>query len=532
MMADYATKTAPSRNARELVSLTVGFACMIAYVRLVSLGFVGYLEQGTVESVDPWYLLRTCATLVTLILLSVIGLLKRPRHGVAIIMAATACAVAAAMLFAIADHNGVHPLIAVLEGVASAVLMYAWMLALSRRPVNTIVGVCVLGGGIAGLIIAGVPFLDDALALVVAVIVAFVAGSGVLLADRGLGVSLSDGIPSRSELMRVPWVTVVMVLACGLLGTAVYGVAVRLAWLHDWAPDYRVFSIAVVVSAVATLALILRSRGWMHTVWVPMTVLLALALGFACISVRETMQIALGLVLASVFCGRYLYWMIFPAMFSTLRIPRSCMAGLLLVFANGSIAVLAGDAIGGMLPRSMQNLGGVAGIVTLVLVALFATTYLLYRRAFGTVGYWRERPVLPAESLASEGLSYESAPAAQEEAPTQVPKDATPSAVQVVQDIEDVFSETDQEGGFVDALSERIQNFVSEYGLTPRETEVATLTAQGFSCAYIAEKLVVSNSTVRFHQQNIYRKFDVHSRNELIEYFLINEPSDQQKDKY
>ena len=54
---------------------------------------------------------------------------------------------------------------------------------------------------------------------------------------------------------------------------------------------------------------------------------------------------------------------------------------------------------------------------------------------------------------------------------------------------------------------------------------MALFTVQGFSCAYIANKLVVSNSTVRFHQQNIYRKFDVHSRNELIE--AVNAPSDR-----
>ena len=69
----------------------------------------------------------------------------------------------------------------------------------------------------------------------------------------------------------------------------------------------------------------------------------------------------------------------------------------------------------------------------------------------------------------------------------------------------------------VDALKVRLDLLAEQYGLTPREAEVALLTVQGFSGAYISEKLFVSNSTVRFHQQNIYRKFDVHSRNELIE---------------
>ena len=67
-------------------------------------------------------------------------------------------------------------------------------------------------------------------------------------------------------------------------------------------------------------------------------------------------------------------------------------------------------------------------------------------------------------------------------------------------------------------MKQQIDAVSQEYGLTKRETEVVLLTAQGFSCAYISQKLVVSNSTVRFHQQNAYRKLGVHSRNELIEF--------------
>lgn len=463
---------------RKLVALAVGFGCMIGYVRLVSLGFVGYLEQGAVESADSWYLLRACAMLVALAALSIWGLFGRKRLNALFIMAATACAVAAPMLFAIGGASTLGPVIAVLEGAASATLMYAWMLVLSRQPMQSIIGACALGGGIAGLMIAGVPRLDDSMALVIAVVSAFAAGSALLLADRGLESLQPDGVPTKSELTRVPWVAVVMVLACGFLGTTVYGIAVRLAWLHDWSPDYVAFGLAILTVVVATLAIMLLSRNWMHVVWVPITALLAVALGFACVSMRESMQIALGLVLASVFCGHFLHWMVFPAMFSTLRIPRAFMAGMILVLANGSLATMAGNALGAVLPRSMQNLGGVAGIVVLTLVVLFAVTSVSYRRAFGVMG-----------------------------------------------------SGDVNRGSPSDLLATRVETHSSEYGLTPREIEVALLTAQGFSCAYIAEKLVVSNSTVRFHQQNLYRKFDVHSRNEFIEFFLNDEQSDQAKQK-
>ena len=60
--------------------------------------------------------------------------------------------------------------------------------------------------------------------------------------------------------------------------------------------------------------------------------------------------------------------------------------------------------------------------------------------------------------------------------------------------------------------------------LTAREAEILLLTARGHSSTFIAEQLFISASTVRFHQQNIYRKLDVHSRQELLA--LVNEEND------
>lgn len=525
-MAGGAMKAIQERRVIEHVMLAVGFGCMIGYVRLVSLGFVGYLEQGVIEPSDSWYLLRACVMLAALAVLAIASLFKWAKDNVLTVLVSTACAVAAALLFAIDDAKTLGPAIAVLEGAASAALMYTWMLLLSGQPVNVIVGVCLAGGGFAGMVIACVPFLDESLALVVAVFAAFVAGSVLLLANRGSDFLRPDGVPSRNELMRVPWVTIVMVLACGFLGTAVYGIAVRMAWLHDWSPNYIAFSLAAVVTVVMTLAIMLRSRAWMHKVWIPITLLLAIALGFACVSVRESMQIALGLVLASVFCGRYLYWMILPAVFSTLRTPHAFLAAAFLFFANGSLAVLAGDALGGILPRSMQNLGGVAGIVTLALVVLLAVTFIAYRRAFGAMGYWSERIVVAGDSRASRQAVHDGPTIGLGGVPVQVYELDSVGEGNAERDGASDSAEETHGDAFKDTLPERVQGSAAEYGLTARETEVAILTAQGFSCAYIAEKLVVSNSTVRFHQQNIYRKFDVHSRNELIEFFLDDKPSD------
>ena len=56
----------------------------------------------------------------------------------------------------------------------------------------------------------------------------------------------------------------------------------------------------------------------------------------------------------------------------------------------------------------------------------------------------------------------------------------------------------------------------SEYGLTPREVEIAMLYTQGRSAPFIAEQLVLSESTVKSHLAHSYAKTGVHSRQELI----------------
>ncbi|GAB4504969.1 MAG: hypothetical protein Fur0043_19640 [Anaerolineales bacterium] len=54
--------------------------------------------------------------------------------------------------------------------------------------------------------------------------------------------------------------------------------------------------------------------------------------------------------------------------------------------------------------------------------------------------------------------------------------------------------------------------------LSPRKNEILRLLAEDFSSKEIAEKLVVSISTVHTHRNNIMRKLGLSSRRELIQY--------------
>ena len=63
----------------------------------------------------------------------------------------------------------------------------------------------------------------------------------------------------------------------------------------------------------------------------------------------------------------------------------------------------------------------------------------------------------------------------------------------------------------------RSRQIGSEYGLTPREIEICGYLGRGHGSIYISQALIISDSTVRTHIKNIYRKLGVSSREELLE---------------
>lgn len=72
---------------------------------------------------------------------------------------------------------------------------------------------------------------------------------------------------------------------------------------------------------------------------------------------------------------------------------------------------------------------------------------------------------------------------------------------------------------FVDRCAE----VTSEYGLTPKETEIMVLFAKGRSSARIQEDLVLSRGTVTTHLRHIYQKMGVHNKQDFLD--LIEEQS-------
>ena len=88
-------------------------------------------------------------------------------------------------------------------------------------------------------------------------------------------------------------------------------------------------------------------------------------------------------------------------------------------------------------------------------------------------------------------------------------------------------SDDEQQEGPVPSASSQIMSYSERivwacskvarvYGLTQREQEVLELMVQGMSAPHIAETTCVSLATVKTHVNHLYKKLDVHSRDEAV----------------
>lgn len=69
----------------------------------------------------------------------------------------------------------------------------------------------------------------------------------------------------------------------------------------------------------------------------------------------------------------------------------------------------------------------------------------------------------------------------------------------------------------VQTVSDTCLELAGRYALSPRETEVFVLLAQGRTRAFIQDELVLSGSTVKTHVSHIYAKMGVHDRQEMMD---------------
>ncbi len=77
-----------------------------------------------------------------------------------------------------------------------------------------------------------------------------------------------------------------------------------------------------------------------------------------------------------------------------------------------------------------------------------------------------------------------------------------------------------------DLLTALLQHLHSGYNLTPREVEITELILKGLKNKDIAEQLFISDNTLKSHLKNIYPKFGVTQKRELLSMALSTKNSD------
>lgn len=77
------------------------------------------------------------------------------------------------------------------------------------------------------------------------------------------------------------------------------------------------------------------------------------------------------------------------------------------------------------------------------------------------------------------------------------------------------------------SIAARCEEVARDYALSPRESEVFMLLAQGRTCSFVQDELVLAESTVKTHMSHIYAKLDVSGRQEMMD-LLFGEVRDRE----
>ncbi len=182
-------------------------------------------------------------------------------------------------------------------------------------------------------------------------------------------------------------------------------------------------------------------------------------------------------------CAHLLFWAVVVAVLDVLDTPSYRVMG----FA-GAVYGVASIAWVLLLSR--------AAIVDTLLLMLL-TYALVVVALYATWAYARKKDATAsAGGPVAAGSSRGDSPSVQEEAAGADPSAETP------------LSHT---------VSTTCLEMAERYGLSPRETEVFILLAQGRTRSFIQEELVLSGSTVKTHVSHIYAKLNVHDRQEMMD---------------
>ena len=321
--------------------------------------------------------------------------------------------------------------------------------------------------------------------------------------------------PSRAAGKLVPIVTLVCV--CAFAASGFEGVVAAPYLASSRAIETSAAVLTLAATLLFALASVLAARRPAQSGSPPD----ALALAFTALSVivlvvgalllstqvAGTMIRALALVVAGKNCLYVVFWMVAPRLCATARVAMRRFAAL--VLASGMLyATFAGIC------ASMAADVGFSGVTSLstALIAIIAAAAVV----FACVHPRNAARLAAAAAGAGTGAGQAAASAAAE---------PTPAAGEPSTGGQDTPAPAPEGGQALSlqdlqsALREQQQLMLEPYGLTEREREVVMLLLDGQTMGGVAEKLFITERTVKFHSRNAYDKMGVSSKKELMQKF-------------
>lgn len=243
--------------------------------------------------------------------------------------------------------------------------------------------------------------------------------------------------------------------------------------------DMGLLLLCSAVMALAMLVIIVAfsvSLGWDSIIYLALPLVAAAALVLSLVDFGDR-PFVWAIIVAAVRVADLITWMIFAnAARASRRNPVTVFAVGKLI---GQIGALAGLAVGELMRAALD-------VESLLLPTALA--FLVIVTVFGSIAAIRGRV---EESVAKRlGASG---------AVSSMVDEAVLAAEQSAEEA-------------------RIRGLAHDYGLSPREAEIFGLLAKGRTVPYIAEELTLANSTVTTHVRGLYRKLDVHNRQELLDF--------------
>lgn len=477
------------------IPCALGFGCFLAW----QFGLVAFLfpaSHGLVVSPLVFQAFSCC-------LISFVALLAfRSNRGsfsqwhldVVAFCAVLLGTVAGILSFGAHEATGPVYVASVVVGFSTAVLFYVWADILSRLDGRRRLGTSIVGLGLASVLEIVVGSVDASAAvsvltalLGVGTFIGFLANSlGVDAQATPLVVRPAKSHHYKSVLLAIILFALVFgsvsgITACISEVETVRTFHVQTAW---W--SLALSAILLVLIAVFPRPVILPSIG---RVLAP-----ALAILFL---LQIILHDNLGGLLPSITLGMWQFMQVFVVLL-LIDLAEAGLASLSVSFPLGWAVIALGFSIGSAFGQYSAAVFGSEESVVSSISALHTITVVV--AAVILTGAKYPRPAV-SESIAHDQPGHMPEP-------QQVPPvaDELPEAADV---------------HAPDPIAVACDHYAELYRLSGREKEVLELLARGNTRASIADHLFISENTVRVHVKNIYAKFQIHSKQELID--LVDE---------